>query len=90
MEKDKLRSLGVNVVEYASDYGVAVEEGRKAAEQDPHCFFIDDENSTTLFLGYAVAGIRLKQQFEQNKLKSMLNTHYLFICRVASVVGLVG
>ncbi|MFX5736430.1 D-serine ammonia-lyase, partial [Acinetobacter baumannii] len=68
-KKDKLRSLGVNVVEYASDYGVAVEQGRKAAEQDPNCFFIDDENSTTLFLGYAVAGIRLKQQCEQKQIK---------------------
>lgn len=66
-KKQKLREHGVNVVEYAEDYGVAVEQGRKAALTDPQCFFIDDENSKTLFLGYAVAGERLKQQlFEQN------------------------
>lgn len=48
-KKQKLRSYGVNVVEYTQDYGVAVAQGRKAALSDPNCFFIDDENSTTLF-----------------------------------------
>lgn len=63
-KKDKLRSHGVIVVEYEEDYGVAVEQGRKAAQSDPNCLFIDDENSRTLFLGYAVVGQRLKTQLE--------------------------
>ena len=67
-KKQMLRDRGVRVVEYQQDYGVAVAEGRRQAAADPHCFFIDDENSRNLFLGYAVAGERLKQQFAERKI----------------------
>ncbi|AHG22451.2 D-serine dehydratase [Chania multitudinisentens RB-25] len=85
-KKQKLREHGVNVVEYAEDYGVAVEQGRKQAATDPGCFFIDDENSRTLFLGYAVAGRRLKKQFEAKSIR-VDEQHPLFVYLPCGVGG---
>lgn len=60
-KKARLRDIGAEVVEHDGDYAETVARARTAAASDG-AYFVDDENSRRLFVGYAAAADELADQ----------------------------
>ena len=64
-KKEYLRNKGVEVVEHATNFTKAVEKGRAESDANPKSYFVDDEHSKALFLGYAAGGFRMKKLLQK-------------------------
>jgi len=88
-KKKLLREKGVTVHEFAGDFGEAIKEGRRLTQANPKGYFVDDEDSENLFLGYSTAAFRLKQQLEEQQIHIDAD-HPLFVYLPCGVGGAPG
>lgn len=68
-KKKLLREKGATVHEIAGDFSDAIKAAREETQQDPKGYFVDDEDSKYLFLGYSTAALRLKEQLGEANVK---------------------
>lgn len=59
---ERLRRLGVKVHTHEGDFSSAVAVAREVASRSPDSYFVDDEDSVSLFKGYAAAAHDLRAQ----------------------------
>ncbi len=88
-KKELLKEIGAEVVEYDADYTAACKAARESAQNNDSVYFIDDENSTDLFLGYGVAALRLKRELEKLDI-GISSEHPLFVYLPCGVGGAPG
>lgn len=85
-KKDLLRKKGVQVIEFDGDFSIALDAGRKETKADPKAYFVDDEDSEALYLGYSVGALGLAKQLEEKQIKVNAQ-HPLFVYLPCGVGG---
>jgi D-serine dehydratase len=85
-KKDLLREKGASVMEFNGDFSEAILAGRLETTKNPNAYFVDDEDSKYLFLGYSVAAIRLQKQLEEENIIVDAD-HPLFVYQPCGVGG---
>lgn len=85
-KKELLREKGATVLEIPGDFEKAIARGRKETMEDPMGYFVDDENSDRLYLGYSVAALRLEKQLKERGIQ-VNEAHPLFVYSPCGVGG---
>lgn len=67
-KKERLRRTGAHVIEHPADYTETVARARASASASGS-YFIDDESSRLLFVGYTAAAAELAEQLSERGLK---------------------
>ena len=67
-KKERLRRIGASVIEHPCDYTQTVARARAAASATGS-YFIDDETSRLLFVGYTAAASELAEQLHERRLE---------------------
>ncbi|EGV43465.2 D-serine ammonia-lyase [Bizionia argentinensis JUB59] len=85
-KKDLLKEKGVKVIEFSGDFSEAILAGRQQTDADPMAYFVDDENSNDLFLGYSVGALRIAKQLKEQNIP-VDDQHPLFVYSPCGVGG---
>ncbi len=85
-KKDLLREKGAVVVEFAGDFSEAINAGRRVTQSDPTAYFVDDEDSEDLFLGYSVGALRIAEQLK-SQIITVDESNPLFVYSPCGVGG---
>lgn len=85
-KKDLLRSKGATVMEFEGDFSEAILAGRQKTQSDPMGYFVDDENSNQLYIGYSVGALELKKDLEAKGI-TIDKEHPLFVYSPCGVGG---
>ncbi|HLR01495.1 MAG TPA: D-serine ammonia-lyase [Virgibacillus sp.] len=85
-KKELLRYYGAHVYEFDGDFSHAIAIGRDKTNAQSAGYFVDDEDSENLFLGYSTAALEIKRQLQVDDIK-VDEDHPLFLYLPCGVGG---